>query len=220
MTVFSALVAAAAAALVPATAAHGSVNGQLQDMTPGDGRCAVLWLYGEDQGQILDLSACDGNMAFFQTGSFRGTFTVGLISFVQPNGPFDQMYFVDVPSSVDEPGMRSRGTGAWFKYTRPDSVQFGLRSFGVTVDGVATHEANQELRSASATVQRTAGVECVTGSMADAPRARWAATNCVVSQTFGTDHLRGDIDYTGCGEYHAFELEVECLSSSIPMPFN
>lgn len=125
--------------------------------TADDGRCARVHIYSSSHSDyVVDEDACgNGNYTTFSTPTFTG----GLLVVIQRVHPgtttADKGLYVSIPSSADDAGLRTVGTGASWSYYTSTAFQYSVVRSGVKLTGYGSHNG-ADWRTSLNTVEKTA----------------------------------------------------------------
>jgi hypothetical protein len=185
--------------------------GSVED-TAVDGRCARVMLLAVGVGYIVDRTVCDGQAAVnYSTGSFNAPLYVVVLRMLPGSGDSDKSHAVFIPSSAEDPELRTVGTGVSWSYYTPTSFKYTIQRPGARLTGFGTHQFGGR-RSAYSTVEHTGAGNC-TSARADGgvTASDWTCTPGE-AKTFGRGDFTGSITIEAC---HA----GRCLVTWVPEPF-
>ena len=144
---------------------HRTVLGTIQD-TADDGMCARVQIYANGVGYLADEKTCGNGLT--KSFSYQPGFDGALLIVVQHGYPsstsYEESSHMWIPSSKNDPTLRSVGTGMFWKYLTSSSYEFGIRRPGVELDGDGTHQPNEQ-RSALTSLRATGALNCTTSKI-------------------------------------------------------
>jgi hypothetical protein len=130
-----------------------------------DGQCARVMALALGQGWVADTTACNSTQAFT-----IGRTTAKLFIFfmtVDPAGNATRSFFLMIPPSVDDPGLRAFDTGMRWSYYSPPFFDYEVRRDGVKQWGHGGPSGSN--RFAQSGVQNTGHPGCVSGHIEAGP---------------------------------------------------
>jgi hypothetical protein len=184
--------------------------GSVED-TAFDGRCARVLLLAVGVGYIVDKTVCDGQgFATYSTGQFNAPLYVVVLRTL-PGGGQDKSHAMLIPSSAEDPDLRTVGTGASWSYYTPTAFQYTVQRPGVRVVGFGSHQSFDR-RSALSSVEHTGSGSCSLGRTEGGVTVQEAT--CVPGEfkNFGRFDFTGSITVEAC---HA----GRCLLTWVPEPW-
>jgi hypothetical protein len=188
-------------------------NGTVQDTDARDRACVRMRVFATDTGSLGSATACNGGYEVVNTGEFTEALFVHIDLLV--GGAITKSFFTFVPSSTNDPTLRTVGTGTSWEYTNASAFHVEVHRPGVQVIGDGTNQAAGRLVGA-AVAHENAVDGCVLGGLADASTLVGDAT-CQVGDVpaFG-DLFVGYLKVTGC--YFPPSASARCLTMHVPEP--
>ncbi|MBB5867419.1 hypothetical protein F4553_000798 [Allocatelliglobosispora scoriae] len=175
--------------------------GTISDIA-ADSRCGRVVLYGGST-LLADKTVCgNGTSVSYSTASFSGVLSIVFHRIVSGTTTVDHSYTFAVPSSVNDPQLRTVGTGASWTYTDDHSFEFALHRPTVSLTGNGAHQPWQNQRSVLADLEPGA-FRCATG--------RVQSTNLTVT---GGD-CNGDITFIDDWFFSGWVLLEACDTGSM-----
>ncbi|KAA9374818.1 hypothetical protein F5972_29895 [Microbispora cellulosiformans] len=196
---------------------NGSRNlyGSIED-TANDGRCSrvVIRANGSD---LIDETTCgNGTYKTFSTGSgiFDNGFLVLVYRTISGTTNADKSLFVGIPSSANDAGVRTTGTGASWSYYTATDYTYSLVRPGVRLTGYGSDDGG---RSTLNTLEKTAtGSGCASASVKVGDVTTSGSTCTSTAAYFSRWNLDGGLTAKAC--YKPTSAAEACLSTYLPKP--
>ncbi len=190
-------------------------DGVVQDTDARDRACVRMRVIATDTGSLGSATACNGGSEVVNTLEFSEALFVHLDLLV--GGVITKSFFTFIPSSVDDPSLRTVGTGTEWAYNSSTDFHAEVHRPGVVVIGDGANQ-NGDTRSLGAAVAHEGADDgCVIGAAADASIfiGDWT---CEVGDVpaFYTFDFTGYIKVTGC--YIPPGGTGRCLTMHMPEP--
>lgn len=189
--------------------------GSVEDTDGRDRTCVRMRMIATDTGSLGSATACNGEQKVANTRRFNEALFVHIDLLV--GGAITKSFFTFIPSSADDPDLRTVGTGTSWKYTNNTAFHAEVHRPGVQVIGDGAHNMINPTRLLGASVSHTAPNNgCVLGALADAGNLVGDWTCEVGAVPAFADNFTGYIKVTGC---HAPpSAALRCLTMHIPEP--
>lgn len=193
--------------------------GSIED-TADDGRCARVAMYSYDlSSYVVDEDSCGvGNWTTFSTGNFTGALLVALFRMIPNSTSYDKSSYIYIPTSTEDSGLRTVGTGASWSYYTPDAFQYSIVRSGVELTGYGAHQSF-DLRSSLNTVENTGtGSGCASASVT-AGSLSTSGSTCTSGgyDTFSRFDLDGNLSAEAC--YQPTGGIKRCVPLVVPEPW-
>ncbi|GAA2364947.1 hypothetical protein Cme02nite_32230 [Catellatospora methionotrophica] len=134
--------------------------GTIQD-TADDGMCARALIYADGVGYLADVKACGNGVT--KTYAYQQHFDGKLLVVIQHSYPqstsYEESLHLWIPSSKNDPTLRSVGTGMRWKYLTGSTYEYAIKRPGVELDGDGQHLPG-DLRSALSSLDPTGAMTC------------------------------------------------------------
>ncbi len=134
--------------------------GTIQD-TSDDGMCARVQIYAVGVGYIADAKACGNGIT--KTYAYQQGFDDKLLVVIQHAYPqstsYEESLHLWIPSSKNDPALRSVGTGMRWKYLTGSTYEYEIKRPGVYLEGDGQHLPG-DLRSALSSLHATGALTC------------------------------------------------------------
>ena len=195
----------------------GSTVGTIED-TADDNRCARVLIYAYGAGYIADQTTCgNGTARTYNTGNFHQGLLVILYRTVPGTGAQDKGFHIFIPSSSDDSGLRSVGTGASWSYYTPTAFRYRVVRPGVRLTGYGSHQA-ADLRSSLNTVENTGtAAGCASGTVTAGVSTSGSSCTPGGSRSFSRFDLQGNLQARAC--HQALQATRRCLPLNVPQPW-
>jgi hypothetical protein len=190
-------------------------NGTVQDTDGRDRACVRMRVIATDTGSLGSATACNGSSEVVNTAEFTEALFVHIDLLV--GGAITKSFFTFVPSSANDPGLRTVGTGTEWAYTSSTAFHAEVHRPGVVVIGDGANQGADTRSLGAGVAHDGVGDGCVIGAAADAAIfvGDWTCEVGEVPAFYSFD-FEDYIKVTGC--YLPASGSMRCLTMHMPEP--
>jgi len=189
-------------------------DGVVQDTDARDRTCVRMRVFATDEGWLGSATACDGDFEVVNTNDFHEALFVHID--LLSAGVITKSFFTFIPSSAEDPGLRTEGTGTSWEYTTASTFHLEVHRAGVQVIGDGGHDISDNRVVGAAVAHENADDGCVLGGLADADTLVGDGTCQVGDVPDFSDLFTGYLKVTGC--YDPPRGALRCLTMHVPDP--
>lgn len=186
----------------------------VQDTDARDRACVRMRVIATDEGSLGSATACNGATEVVNTDDFTEALFVHLDLIV--DGAITKSFFTFIPSSANDPSLRTAGTGTSWAYSTASSFHVEVHRPGVQVIGDGSNLAGPNRLVGAAVAHENVSDGCVLGALADASTFVWDWT-CQSGEVPAFSELfTGYLKVTGCHVPPGGTMR--CLTMHVPEP--
>jgi len=201
------------------TSGNRALFGTIED-TADDGKCARVYIYSSSHSDyIVDKNACGGgNYTTFSTPNFTGGLLVIIQRVLPGTTSADKGLYVNIPSSSDDAGLRTVGTGASWSYYTSTAFQYTVVRAGVKLTGYGSH-TGADWRTSLNTVEKTAtNSGCASASVSAGSKSTNGST-CTNGGAANFAHFELDGTLVANACYQPTGSTQRCVPLHVPEPW-
>lgn len=196
---------------------HNGTRQFFASVHDADGRdraCVRVRLLATGVGRLGSATACNGATEILYTEKFSQELFVHIDLIV--DGAITKSFFTFVPSSTNDPGLRTPGTGTEWRYTTAAAFHVEVHRPGVQVIGDGSNQLGATRLLGAAVAHENVANGCVLGSLADAATTVGDGTCEPGKVPSFVGLFTGYVKVVGC--YTPPASPIRCLTMHVPEP--